>query len=228
MQDFCIASGGRVYTKGSFTAGLYSGYTYNSIFSSVGYRSFTEYGNGHGYVVGIPAGYSITDWFTVYIEPSIIAKSYMLLRTGYVAGTEQNWRNTYFQMPLVAQFSFGGKNIRGFVSLGGYAGGWTNSHTWGWYRESTSFVSEYGKEYFYYFRENVKFDKERDNRFDGGLLIGLGLKYDFTGWGIFAEARYYCSLSDMQKNYMYEQVPRYNDTYVFTIGTTYRIKTGIR
>ena len=224
-QGFCIASGGHVPVKGGFALGLYSGYTNNHIYSSVGYRSFTKYENGHGYVIGISAGYSVTDWFAVYAEPSVIAKSYTLLRTDYAVGNEQNWRNTYLQMPLVAQFSFGGKNILGFVNLGGYAGGWINSRTWGKYQESTSYSADYGEEYFHYFKENVKFDKERDNRFDCGLLIGLGLKYNFADWGIFAEVRYYYSLSDMQKNYMYEQIPRYNDTYVFTTGAVYRIKS---
>ncbi|MDR0763657.1 MAG: PorT family protein [Bacteroidales bacterium] len=210
------------FVGGSFTAGLYTGYTYNHLHSLTGYRSFTEYRDGHGYVIGIPVGYLVTEWFTVQVEPSIIAKSYSLVRTDYAEGNEQNWRNTYLQLPLIAQFSFGGKKLRGFVNLGGYVGGWINSHTWGKYSETTSYLED-NKEYFYYFKENIKFNKERDNRFDGGLLIGLGLKYDFTHWGLFAEARYYYSLSDMQKNYMYGQVPRYNDTYVFTVGATYKI-----
>jgi hypothetical protein len=205
-----------------FVVGLYVGGTYNHLYSSTGYRSFTEYKNGYGYVIGVPVGYNVKDWLSVFLEPSVIAKSYSLVRTGIFVGNKQSWRNTYLQFPAMAQFSFGGK-LRGFVNLGGYMGWWFGSRTWGKYRESTSNIDDIRRDYFHEFDERVEFNKERDNRFDGGLLAGLGLKYDLTQWTFFVEARYSYSLCDMQKNYMYEQIPRYNDTYIFTFGVTCKL-----
>jgi hypothetical protein len=201
--------------------GLYTGYTHNHLFTSTGYRSFTEYKNGHGYVVGVPVNYSVFDYLAVQTDPSVIMKSYSLVRTGIYGENYQTWNNTYLQLPVSVQFSFGGEKLRGFVNLGGYFGGWLNSYTYGRTEESTSSIN--GGHYYYDFKENVKFNSKRDNRFDGGLFAGLGLKYDFGALGIFAEARYYYSLSDMQKNYMLEQIPRYNDTYVFTFGIMVKI-----
>ena len=49
-------------------------------------------------------------------------------RSGYVAGFHSEWSNNYLSLPIVAQFSFGGKRLRGFVNGGGYLGYWLSSY----------------------------------------------------------------------------------------------------
>lgn len=67
--------------------------------------------------------------------------------------------------------------------------------------------------------EKVSFDERRDNRFEGGALLGIGLQYQVLPYlQFFAEGRYYYSLTDMQKDYMIDQVPRYNNTLGIQAG----------
>lgn len=71
----------------------------------------------------------------------------------------------------------------------------------------------------YYYDEKYPFNSVRDNRFEAGAVIGLGLQYEINDLlTVLAECRYYYSLTDMQKDYMKMQVPRYLNTMLFQVG----------
>lgn len=104
----------------------------------------------------------------------------------------------YLSVPLFARFSFGGTKLRGFLDAGFYAGGWLSS-----WREGTTFASfaENSEEDnpsgigdvegLYTYDEKFAFDSRRDNRFEGGALVGVGLEYRLTPvWAVLAECRY--------------------------------------
>lgn len=58
-----------------------------------------------------------------------------------------------------------------------------------------------------------------------GLLAGTGVEYWLQQkYRFFIEARYYYGLSDQQKNYMINQIPRYNDTYVIEASCMFNIR----
>jgi hypothetical protein len=76
----------------------------------------------------------------------------------------------------------------------------------------------------YTYDEKYAFDSRRDNRFEGGALVGVGLEYRFTPvWAVVAECRYHHSLSDMQKDYMKDRVPRYLNTFLFQVGVLFTL-----
>lgn len=204
--------------KSKFSVGLSLGIANNELTTSTGYRSFTQYGSRNGLSVGIPVKYTITDWFAVQAEPGYIGKGYKYYRTGlYKDIYNQRTMNGYINLPVMAQFSFGGEKLRGFVNAGVFGGYWLKSFVKGQIQEWTTTLDD--EPHFYNFKESVSFDKRRDNRFEAGLLTGAGIQYDLAPqYTVFVEARYYYSTTDLQKSYMKDQISRYNNTWVFSTG----------
>ncbi len=192
---------------------------HNNLVTSTGYRPFSKYEDRGGFVAGVPLGYKITDWFSVYAELSAVQKNYRFTRTEFYPGPMSyyhNVRNTYMQLPVMARFSFGGKNLRGFCALGGFVGFWAGSHIKGLNFDSDDMPYKYD--------EKFSFDKRRDNRVEAGLTAGAGLEYNLKNFCTFVvEGRFYYGLTDLQKNYMLQQIPRYNSTVVVQAGVHFNI-----
>lgn len=116
----------------------------------------------------------------------------------------------------MANLSFGTERIRGFINLGAYVGAWINSFTKG---ELMEFSDEGDM---FYVEQSYEFNSERDNRFDGGVVAGLGAQYNLNPTiSIFAEGRLVYGLSDTQKSYMIDQYHRYNTTMIVQLGVMY-------
>ena len=79
-------------------------------------------------IIGVPVTYSYNDWFTLRADALFVQKNYKMHRSSYVAGFHSKCSNNYLSLPIVAQFSFGGKRLRGFVNGGGYLGYWLSSY----------------------------------------------------------------------------------------------------
>ena len=205
--------------------GIQAGYTRNSLSTSSGYFYDRRYVDLGGLTVGIPVQYGFTDWFAVGAEVDYIQKNYGQRRSGFYAPLHEDMTNHYLSVPIYGRFSFGGSHLRGFVDAGVYGGGWLSAH-----RKGTHFsmfgtpdddsYNDVGSSYrLYSYDEKYEFDSRRDNRFEAGALIGVGLEYRFTPiWALQANFRYYRSLTDMQKDYMKERMPRYLDTFAFQLG----------
>jgi hypothetical protein len=197
--------------------GVSGGYANNWLYTSVGSRPFAEYRQGDGFEIGIPARYQVNSWFALQAELQFIQKNYIWLRTEQFAGARSEVTNTFISVPLMTQFSFGGQRMRGFVNAGGYLGFWANSHRKGVWQ---GFVENLDPDKVVYsdFDENVDFNTKRDNRFDAGILAGAGLSYVLKPCTIYLEARFNYGLTDLQKDYMYDKVPRVNNTVTMTMG----------
>ena len=73
--------------------------------------------------------------------------------------------------------------------------------------------------------EDVKFNADRDNRWDAGLLAAYGLEYLMgEHWAIQLEARYYHGLTSATRPYMRVKDYRYNSTLAFQAGVYYLVK----
>jgi len=200
--------------RGCLFVGLSGGYAHNHLTTSVGYRPFMAYESRGGFTAGIPVVYRFADWFSLQTELSILQKNYKWLRTEYYVYDVMPYhevKNTYLQLPLMARFSFGGKKLRGFCTPGVFIGYWAGSRIKGIALDNNHLP--------YAYDEPFEFDARRDNRFEYGLQMGLGLEYRYNQLFTFMlEGRYNYSLSDMQKDYMKQQTPRYNNTYVIQAG----------
>lgn len=203
--------------------GANGGYTYNTLTTSSSYQYDRNYSGVGGFTVNATAGYQFTDWLSVNADLGYIEKSYKFQRTvlpePYV-NENATITNGYVQLPIYAGFSFGGKRLRGFVNLGAYSNYWASSHTEG----VTMRVISPDDNYVHEFDESVAFDSRRDNRFECGLMAGIGMQFAASNLiTVFAEGRYYHSLTDMQKKYMEKQVARYNNTMSIMIGIKFNI-----
>lgn len=211
--------------------GVQAGYTHNSLSTASGYAYDRNYDALGGFTVGVPVQYEFVDWFALQTDLSFTQKNYASYRSGMYKDIQSDTKNGFMQLPVYAHFSFGGEKLRGFINAGAYVGYWASSKTRGdQFQYFYSIIDPQAKAP-YHFDGKVPFDSRRDNRFDGGLMTGLGLQYQLTpGIQLLIEGRYYRGLTDLQKNYMRNQIHRYNDTFslqigcMFTLGNWYEKK----
>ncbi len=219
-----------------FSLGVEGGYNKNYLITNVSNLVSTQYNPLPGFNVSVPVLYKVADWFSIKTNPGYMQKNYEYARTGFYQGVYQDNTNGYLQLPLMGQFSFGGNAVRGFVDLGGYAGYWLSSHIMGTmpnilnqpaYTNNVSNTQPnnvFDVYTPYNYNEKYQYNTTKDNRIELGVLAGAGISYQLNDmYQIFGEASYYESLTDQQKNYETQQVPRYNESYIFSLGVLYTI-----
>ena len=209
-----------------FSVGVEGGYTRNYLQSNNANRDFTNYHPGNSFAVGIPVQYKIANWFAIATDPSYVRKTYLQERSSFYAGTYQISTNGYLQLPVMGHFMFGGEKLKGFFNLGAYGGYWLTGNVKGRIPNvlnptndvtATNTLYYYSSPYSY--NEKYTFDTRRDNRIEAGWIAGAGISYAVTSkYAVFAEGRMMQSITDMQKNYMLNQTPRYNQTYGANAG----------
>jgi len=194
--------------------GVNGGATYNHSTISKHYMTDYQWKDRWGVTLGVMGQYDVNDWLGVRAELDWTQKNYRLTRQIF-SNLDYKYVNNYLQLPVMASFSFGGKQLRGFCNAGVYGGYWLTSG-----REGTDFNNS--SEKVYEFSENIEFNDERDQRFDFGFVGGIGLEYRFCQrWAAQVEMRYYYSTVSTQKDYMRLSDPRYNSTLGVQAGLWY-------
>ena len=194
--------------------GVNGGATYNHSTISKHYMTDYQWKDRWGVTLGVMGQYDVNDWLGVRAELDWTQKNYRLTRQIF-SNLDYKYVNNYLQLPVMASFSFGGKQLRGFCNAGVYGGYWLTSG-----REGTDFNNS--SEKVYEFSEDIKFNSERDQRFDFGFVSGIGLEYRFCQrWAAQVEMRYYYSTVSTQKDYMRLSDPRYNSTLGVQAGLWY-------
>lgn len=222
-------------SKGQLFVGVEGGPNMNYLTTSNASEPFTSYLGMKGWNIGIPVGYKFFDWLSVSVTPTYITKNYDIEGTGFFTGVYQKNYNTYWQLPLNARFSFGGKELRGFVDLGGYAAYWSSGRQKGVEANILNMVdtsyqtvnptSFLGENYGYSYDQKYTFDNRKDNRMEFGVAAGLGVSYElFETYNFYLEGRYYRAMTDQQKNYESNQAARYNDNFGVVLGCTVQVK----
>jgi len=208
-------------TKAQLSIGLETGYNKNYLNTNES-RPYTAYRLVEGFNIGVPVKYDINKWFAIQADPQFIRKGYNLTRTGSLDGFYDKVTSNYIQLPIMGNFSFGGEKLKGFLNMGGYAGYWMSARKKGFlynFFPDPQYPTLYpGLPY----NEKYEFDNKRDRRIELGLMAGAGISYQVSPiYQLFAETRLYQGLTDLQKSYMINQIPRYNQTYVVQIGCMY-------
>ncbi len=204
--------------------GFSMGYTYNVLDAKPGYYYNRQYIPGSGISIAVPIEYSVRRWLSLGFEPSFTSKNYSTERViGLTVYDKLNYTNYYYQMPVMAKFALGSgeKKINGFMNIGVLLGYWGLSYVDG-FASGLNFSAGSRQDYF---NEKIEFDSRRDNRFELGGVIGVGLKYAYTKrsyW--FIEGRIQYDVTDMQKQYMTSQYPRYNTTFLLQVGVMFSLK----
>ena len=228
------------YSK--ISIGFEIGYNNNYLLTNVTDLNSTEYSSKSGGSIGMPIIYKVNDWFSMEANPTFIEKNYSMKRTGYYTGVYRDTKNTYFQVPLMGQFSFGGEKLKGYLDLGVYAAYWSSSQITGampnilnqpqygtYINNSNTFSSTIFQDYnAYNFDEPYQFNSNVDNRLELGVIIGVGLSYQLKENGkLFIETKYIDATTDQQKKYQQGLVPKYNETYSFSVGYLFQLKKKV-
>jgi len=201
--------------SGKFEMGFSAGLTYNEL-STQPIRPLSKYEAGTGFSVSVPLQFAVTNWFGIAADLSCIQKNYEWKHSTFAY---QTTKNTYIQLPVMLRFSLGKKQFKLFANAGGFGGYWVNC------RLNGKILNVFDTENAYSYSEKYAFDQRKDQRFELGISAGLGLEYILkTQYRFFVEARYYRGMTDLQKDYMINQIPRYNDAYLFQMGCLFNLR----
>jgi len=216
--------------------GIEAGGNKNYLVTSNQAQAFTNYDPKGGFSFGVPLLYQYNDWFALQSGLSYTQKNYQITRTGYFQGIYQKNTNSYLELPILAHFSFGDEQLKGFINLGGYAAYWMSDHLKGVETNvlntvdsssASNTLSTNTGSYGYSYSEPYQFSTVKDNRLELGWIAGAGISYEtISGHRFFIEGRFTSSVTDQQKNYQLNQIPRYNSTWGISIGCLFRLKAG--
>ncbi len=200
-----------------WSLGIKGGWDYTTITRSNADRIDESYSGFSGFDAGIQARYGFTDWFALRADLSVMRRSHRMDRNlNYLDPVFTNHHNYYLMLPVLADFSFGGENLRGHAMLGGYVGYWLRERRVG----ETYWMTDYYV-FFDNFNEVREFTSE-DRRFNAGLIGGIGLSYKLDEhWGINLDALYYYDLVSHRRSSPHLRDPRYLNTLSITFGASY-------
>lgn len=214
--------------------GLTAGASSNNLNFDISSLSYTTKQAGTGFFIAVPAQYQLNKVMLIEILPSIIQKNYSLARNNMFAGIKQEFKNTYFQLPVLFSVNIMKiKKITININSGFYWGYWISARVNGnipnvlYIRGELNNTSGQTNSYFNLTRysEKYRFDKIKDNRFEFGYTIGIRQQYSINNkYSMFLNLSHYSSLTDQQKNYMTNQSKRYNQTYCFSSGLLLKLK----
>jgi hypothetical protein len=214
------------------TVGIEGGLTYNTLNASTGYRAFTAYDNGTGFLAGVPVLVSFNEYLAMGSGLRYIQKNYQYRRDFLDRyPMYSDYINNYLQVPVFADISAEIARFRMFLDLGATVGFWLNSNRKGTLRGISD--NPYNSNYVQTenFEERIEFNNIRDNRIEAALFTGIGVKYDMNLYTLSISAQYHYGLTNLQKNYMSNNVSQYNNTITVQVGALIKLDTllgGIR
>ena len=162
----------------------------------------------------VVAGYQFNQWFGIRSGLGVLTKNYITdLEINYIDISDEYrtyYRDVYLQLPLMADLSVGGEDVRIHFRFGGFAAYWLSQ-----WRHGYVYVADDPRPFVgdaYHFVEGY------DNRFDAGLAGGLGLGLRVSpAWQLHFEGNYYHGLISTAKS----PYKTYNRTWTFGMGATY-------
>ncbi len=196
--------------------GLSGGYAFNHYNYDPQYMTGMVYQNHHGFSLDIPVSYQFNDCLGVVTGLSTQQKGYVIhgvSSSGYEFYPRLKRDDYYANVPVMLEFSFGGKKLRGFVDAGAYVGVWAYS----------AFTYHQIASVYYMFADGVytkrEFNKEVDLRIECGLIGGAGVKLMLgNGFSLFSAVRCIQALTPQQKSYQTMHFPSWNTTIAAQIG----------
>ena len=201
--------------QAQWRVGVVGGADYNVYRMDQQYMTDFKVDGRWGATLGVTGQYDVNEWLGVRAELDWTQKNYRRSRVVY-SDIDYKLTNNYLQLPLMASFSFGAERLRGFCNVGVYGGYWLSSH-----RKGTD-INFFDNDKVISFDEKVDFYDKRDQRWDCGLVGGVGIEYRLAEhWAAQAEARYYYSTTSATKQYMRIADYRYNSTTALQLAINY-------
>ena len=212
-----LAIGGDVAAQWGVGARLGKSYTTISRYNAG--RIDETYTALDGINAGIQGRYSFNSWLAVRANLEIMQRSHRMDRNlNYLDRVFTDHINTYLMLPVMADFSFGGQQLRGHLLAGGYGGYWL--------RERRLGTTYWMTDYYVYFEDfdEVREFNDSDIRFNAGLSVGAAFSYTYSETlelGI--EAMYHYDLTSHHKGYPHLADPRYLNTFSINLSVFYKL-----
>ena len=214
---------GTAQERPRWTVGMQGGWSYTNIDRSNMGRGDETYSPLSGFSVGVQARYSLLDWLAIRADLELINRSHQMDRNRhYIDQVYTKHTDKYLMLPVMADFSFGGKRLRAHAYGGVYGAYWMKARTEG----TTFWMTDY---YIYFddFKETRDFNSE-DRRLTAGGVGGLGLSYTIPyaegrkgGHIITLDALYYYDFVSHNNGYPHLSEPRYLSTLSITLGLAF-------
>ena len=217
-----VALGAMLFCGGAtaqWTVGVSGGWTSTTISRYDGGRMDEAYSALGGFEAGVQGNYTFNSWLAVRATLSFMQRSHRMDRNlNYLDPVLTEHINSYLMLPVVADFSFGGEQLRGYMLAGGYGGYWLGERRMG----KTFWMTDYYV-YFEDFDERREFTGE-DARLNAGVAFGAGLSYsidDKREVGLYA--MYYYDLTSHHKGSPHLADPRYLNTLSIGLNVNYKL-----
>ena len=212
-----VAVGGEAAAQWSM--GVRAGWTGTSISRYDGGRMDESYSPLGGLEVGLQGRYKVNDWLAVRADLSLMQRSHRMDRNlNYLDPVYTEHINSYIMLPVAADFSFGGEQLRGHLLAGGYGGYWASERRCG----QTYWMTDYYV-YFESFDEMRELTDE-DQRLNAGAAFGAALTYSANSkWEVGVETMYYYDLTSHHRGTPHLADPRYLNTLTLTITINYNL-----
>jgi len=172
-----------------------------------------------GAELGLDFGFDALDWLTIRLDVNWLQKNYRYDQNTSYSSLYCRYNSNYLNVPLIFDFNFGDE-VRVHIMPGGYVGYWGNTYMMG-----NSVVTDPTTGYITTdsFRKDLYvFDNTLDNRFDGGLVLGLGLSVDpISSLRLSLETIMYIGLSNALPYYAQYSGYRYRNVGTLRFGVAY-------
>lgn len=197
---------------GFWSVGIIGGGSYNWQTREAGYAYDMTFTGRFGGYAGVSATYMFFDWLSIRADIMYAQKNYgmrRMLPALLSADVHSNYTNHYLQVPVMADWTFGSL-VRAHILTGIYGGAWLDGQV----KRVTLFNEEPQK-------SKYTFSKQ-DNRFDAGLVGGVGISYDPLQYiRVGVEAMFYYSMLNTMKKQAVMTDRRYNNTVTFGVSVRY-------
>ena len=209
-----------------WSVGLHGGMDINTMARSSFYTSQT-FEDRAGFSAGLSSEYMFNEWLGLRFGADILRKNYRTVYNNSVmlqSGCNEDFKNTYLQIPVMADFCIGSAKWRLHFLGGVYGGYWLSSRESGTINQvgldpdDDSVIHTISFE-----NEKVEFNATRDNRLCFGAVGGISIERTLSErWSLNVEALYCYDLSSQTKDYMSFKDPRYNNTVDCHFGISYK------
>jgi outer membrane protein with beta-barrel domain len=212
--------------------GLEGGLSNNTYQTNIANRAATVLAGATGFNLAFTFRYRISPWLYAAAAPGLVQKGYSMNRTDSLAGEYERYMNTYWQLPIGISLAHDWHRLRGTLDPGLYAGYWLYGRVKGSMADIFSATSNNGaagqtSEQFQLssYNKPYSFLSQRDNRWEEGWYLGLGLQFHMSGSGpcwLTASGKYNQSLTTQEKA-PDNPIPAYNRTLTFSIGVIWSL-----
>ena len=211
------AAGGEAAAQ--WAVGVRMGWTGTSISRYDGGRMDESYSPLGGLEVGLQGRYKVSDWLAVRADLSLMQRSHRMDRNlNYLDPVYTEHINSYIMLPVTADFSFGGEQLRGHLLAGGYGGYWASERRCG----QTYWMTDY----YVYFEpfDEMREITDEDQRLKAGAAVGAAITYSANSkWEVGVETMYYYDLTSHHRGTPHLADPRYLNTLTLTMTINYNL-----